>query len=376
MNRQDRIRGCMIGGAAGDALGYAVEFLPESVIFKKYGMGGIERYAKDPVSGLALISDDTQMSLFTADGLLTCEYRRLSCGAAGLPRMDVLNAYADWLMTQTVSCTPLYAEPAGRRKRRSWLMGIPDLYSRRAPGNTCLSALEHRDDYPVPDADYVRAGINSSKGCGGVMRTAPVALLYGDNVPVLSDPEAAQIAALTHGHPLGFLPSALLNRILSLIVFGDGNQDLRTVVHEALDSVCREFEGTEHLAALREIIEKAVLLSENDSNDLDNIHLLGEGWVAEETLAIAVFCSLRHEYEFAEGIIAAVNHNGDSDSTGAVTGNILGAINGYSGIEDMWKQDLELKDVILELADDLYRIRTGSTSASDPDLARKYGHAL
>ena len=75
--------------------------------------------------------------------------------------------------------------------------------------------------------------------------------------------------------------------------------------------------------------------------------------MAEETLAIALYCALRYEHDFSGGLIASVNHGGDSDSTGAVTGNILGAINGYDAIEDKWKTDLELSNVILEMADDL-----------------------
>ena len=54
-------------------------------------------------------------------------------------------------------------------------------------------------------------------------------------------------------------------------------------------------------------------------------------------------------------MIAAVNHGGDSDSTGAVTGNILGAAVGYEAIPQFFKEDLELHDVILHMADDLYR---------------------
>ena len=64
----DKFRGCMIGGAAGDALGYAVEFMPEQQIFSKHGENGITSYSF--VNDKALISDDTQMSLFTAAGLL------------------------------------------------------------------------------------------------------------------------------------------------------------------------------------------------------------------------------------------------------------------------------------------------------------------
>ena len=83
------------------------------------------------------------------------------------------------------------------------------------------------------------------------------------------------------------------------------------------------------------------------------IRELGEGWVAEETLAIAIFCALRYKHSFEQAICAAVNHGGDSDSTGAVAGNILGAYHGYSALPQKYIEKLELKDVILEIADDL-----------------------
>ena len=89
-------------------------------------------------------------------------------------------------------------------------------------------------------------------------------------------------------------------------------------------------------------------------SDLDAIHQLGEGWVAEETLAIAVFCALRYDNNFVKAIKCSVNHNGDSDSTGAVTGNILGAYIGYEAIPQKYKENLELLNVILTIADDLY----------------------
>ena len=89
------------------------------------------------------------------------------------------------------------------------------------------------------------------------------------------------------------------------------------------------------------------------ADDLENITALGGGWVAEETLAIAVYCSLRHVDDFSAALTAAVNHDGDSDSTGAVTGNIIGAWLGFDAIEGRWKTGLELYDVLMELADDL-----------------------
>ena len=124
------------------------------------------------------------------------------------------------------------------------------------------------------------------------------------------------------------------------------------------------------------MIDRAVALSENKKRDLDNIHQLGEGWVAEETLGIALYCSLRYQDDFSAGMIAAVNHKGDSDSTGAVTGNILGALVGYEAIDEKWKNNLELADVILEMADDLChgcQMSEGSFY-EDPDWIRKYIH--
>ena len=94
----DRIRGSLVGGAIGDALGYAVEFLQEDQIFRKYGCEGITEY--DLVNGKALISDDTQMTLFTANGILVGDTRLSMRGIGGDPKAYVPNAYLDWLKTQ------------------------------------------------------------------------------------------------------------------------------------------------------------------------------------------------------------------------------------------------------------------------------------
>ena len=105
--------------------------------------------------------------------------------------------------------------------------------------------------------------------------------------------------------------------------------------------------------------EKAIALSENGVSDVQNIEEgLGGGWVAEETLAIALYAVLAHFGDFEAALTAAVNHGGDSDSTGAVAGNILGAAVGYETLPGHYKERLELLDVILHVADDLYRGQT------------------
>ena len=123
---------------------------------------------------------------------------------------------------------------------------------------------------------------------------------------------------------------------------------------EALGSVAALFRDDPQIGDFVRLINYAVTLSENCERDLDNIHRLGEGWIGEEALAVAVYCCLRHTYDFSRCIITAVNHKGDSDSTGAIAGNILGAYLGYEAIEEKWKENLELSDVILGVADRLY----------------------
>ncbi len=347
----DAIRGCIFGGAVGDALGYPVEFYSEEEIFSRYGTQGITAYEKDFRSGKALLSDDTQMTLFTANGLLVGDTRGALRGVRGWPRYYVAKAYLDWLLTQQRSFRDVQDSQA---VRYSWLLDIPELYSRRAPGNTCLSALceekrgEHFDD-------YVKAKRNHSKGCGGIMRVAPIAVNYRTDIETL-DMEGAQLAAITHGHSLGYMPAAVLVHIINRIVFPPkgAQMSLKEIVLEARDTMNRIFAGDPNLPTLTEIIDRAVSLAESGSgDDLENIHQLGEGWVAEETLGISLYCALKYQHDFSAGIIAAVNHKGDSDSTGAVTGNILGALLGYEAIEEKWKKDLELSDVILEIAEDL-----------------------
>ena len=373
----DRIRGCLFGGAVGDALGYAVEFLDEEAISEQYGKDGIREYQISEKCGKALISDDTQMSLFTADGLLVADTKGKVAGIQVWPKSYVAMAYQDWLRTQEMSYEDFRkAMDSGEKKFHcvSWLSDVPELYSRRSPGNTCLSALNarKRDDFFAED--YTKATVNNSKGCGAVMRVAPLALVYHQMNMRRLDSESAQIAAITHGHSLGYMPASVLTHIINRIVFPKEELTLEEMIIEARNKAVEIFEGDEHIKELTDLIDLAMELAKNDAPDLENIHQLGEGWVAEETLAIAIYCALKYRDDFSKGVITAVNHNGDSDSTGAITGNIIGAIVGFENIEEKWKKNLELSDVILELADDLCTWATmdEQNKCDDPNWLKKY----
>ena len=344
MSIQDRIRGSLIGGAAGDALGYPVEFSSYEGIVRKYGKQGIISYEKNPETGLAEISDDTQMTLFTATGLMLGMTRGHLRGIMGPLESYCACAYTTWYKMQTGKPLDGY--------EYSWLRDVPEMGKDRAPGNTCMSAIGSWKDAPGQGIAN-----NHSKGCGGIMRVAPVALYLnrapkgkGDIKRV--DSLGADVAALTHGHPLGYMPAAALVHIINRIVYSDMN--VKDAVTDAITGVEELYRGKQYLDDMTSLMMLALELAGNSYSDHENIKLLGEGWVAEETLAIAIYCAVRYQDDFSKALAAAVNHGGDSDSTGAVTGNISGAYLGYELMDEKWKEDLECSDVILEIADDLY----------------------
>ena len=356
---KDRIRGSLMAGAAGDALGYTVEFMSRRSILSRYGANGITEFDLSP-EGKALVSDDTQMTLFTANGMLMGVTRGYMRGIGGQPEKYVAGAYLDWYYTQT-----------GKKKNGSphtWLRDLPELAQLRAPGNTCLSACES-----LLEGEKVH---NYSKGCGGIMRVAPMALLMagywsrGEKSYDIArmDEASAEIAAVTHKHPLAFLPSAMLTHLIYRLIRMEESEiksniaDIALETIDALDNIyVDKYAKDKHYLA--DLTRQAVSLAKGDKSDAENIRQLGEGWTGEEAWAIALYCAVRHIDSVEKAIIAAVNHDGDSDSTGAVCGNIMGAIYGYEAIKSQrlfcpqgkeFKQTLELSNIILALADDLY----------------------
>lgn len=341
---QNKIRGSITGGAIGDALGYPIEFVYSfNDICARYGKEGITDFDMsypwlESEEKKALFSDDTQMTLYTAEGLLEAERN----GKPIAP--TVCNAYLAW-----------YAHQAGRKVKISYqskLSEIEELNQNRAPGNTCLSALAAIHAGKEPQ--------NASKGCGGIMRVAPVGL-YGaahDWSPADTARLAGELAELTHLHPLSTYSSATLAVIVQLCASSEDTVDkemFKGIVDKSLKIVSDVY-GADAAAMdeFRKIVGNAMSLEDDPQSDWQIIEdRIGEGWVAEETLAIALFSTLRHIDDFTGCLISAVNHGGDSDSTGAVAGNIIGAILGDDAIPGKFKKEIQLRDLLLHASDDL-----------------------
>lgn len=340
MNHLTRCQGCLIGGAIGDALGYPIEFMSQESIFYQYGPDGLTDYVL--TNNIAQISDDTQMTLFTADAIICAKNKFPEQWLnEGVLIPYIFHCYQDWLLTQTED----YPLPDST-STYSNLVHIPELFARRAPGTTCMEALRGRQ------MGTITKPLNDSKGCGGVMRVAPLALaLYGQNVSFAQAALlGAKAAAITHGHELGYIPAAALTFLIAELLNGVSLEESVKHISPLLISL---FPMSENLNRLLMLMAEAQTLAHLNAPADKAFKLLGQGWVAEETLAIAVYCALKYSNDFEKGVLTAVNHSGDSDSTGSVTGQILGAYLGFEAIPQKYIQPLELKEVIIKYAADL-----------------------
>jgi ADP-ribosyl-[dinitrogen reductase] hydrolase len=331
---RDHFYGCLLGGAAGDALGAPVEFMSRDKIIAQFGDGGIRDMV--PVYGrIGAITDDTQMALFTAEGLLRAWVRQSSRGICHPPSV-IATAYLRWLHTQGMD------HPHHRHCLNGWLIQQKELFAQRAPGNTCLSALQ-----AIKTAgDRAR---NNSKGCGGVTRVAPVGMMMAGLT--LSDPTrksfslACDVAAITHGHPTGQLAAGAFAAIINQLLIG-------VSLVESIDAALLLLQEKPGHAETSGAIRQAIKFAVESPNSTDALRTIGMGWVADEALAIGLYCALC-AMDFEAGVILAVNHDGDSDSTGLIAGHLLGAIHGVSGIPQRWLEPLELRTVLEDVADDL-----------------------
>lgn len=203
--KQEFFSGCLFGGAIGDALGYTVEFMRLPEITDRFGESGITDLVLSKDADMALISDDTQMTLFTADGMIWAYLRCSERGIGSYAVSGTYQSYLRWLYTQTGNIKDKgWLEKQSHEKENDIIkydksiLEYNDLFAERAPGNSCLTALASGKMGSIEEP------VNNSKGCGGVMRVAPVGLFLHKE-PEYAFRIGAEIAAITHGHPTGYL---------------------------------------------------------------------------------------------------------------------------------------------------------------------------
>jgi ADP-ribosylglycohydrolase len=155
------------------------------------------------------------------------------------------------------------------------------------------------------------------------------------------------MAALTHGHANGYVAAGAMAVMVAALTAGSSIED---AVEAGRVAASGHPQGQE----VEQAIATAVNLAESGDPSPEKVELLGGGWVAEEALAMGVYVALVHPFEIDAAIRLAVNHSGDSDSTGSICGQLVGTALGVEAISDRWLKDLELADVIDRIATDLH----------------------
>lgn len=324
--------GCIVGGAIGDAFGAKIEAWSYEDIKKTFGELGLRNLLSR--NGIAKFTDDTQMTLFTIYALIRNKLQNKGVIEKNSCIEELKQAYLEWNFTQN--------QAFSKNTTNNLLLNEDLMYSKRFPGNTCLQATSS-----IENMGSIDKPSNDSMGNGAVMRSAPIGLVLSDN-PDFAFELATEAAALTHGHPIGYYSAGAFAYLIANLTQGN---DLNESIQATQKKLAKYGESGEEIAS---IIKKAVELTNYDLEDHEAISQLGKGFLAHESLAIAIYSSLKYQDNFKLGIISAVNHDGDSDTTGAIAGNILGAYMGIENIPSKYTTKIEGQYLIEKLTSDLY----------------------
>ena len=266
------------------------------------------------------------MTLFTAEGFLLA-----------LPNADpiptVHRAYRAWLQTQSGRFDPSRKVLEGR------LLALPEMWALRAPGNTCLSALRSGA------IGSMSQPLNDSKGCGGIMRAAPAGLLFE---PQVAFEMGCRLAALTHGHPTGYLSAGFFACLVSALLRGS---DLPAAIRLAqlllLGHTGREETAAAVQAALNWLPIPLSLPRPKPWNAWAVPGSVKKPWPSPSTAPWST-PPISAPPCFFRSTTPAI-----PTRTGAITGNLLGAALGMSAIPPEWIEPIELRAEIERLAVDI-----------------------
>ena len=351
---ESRIIGSLLGGACGDALGYPVEHKSYSRIVSTFGEKGLDHM--ETTDGVALITDDTQMTIYTAQGLLHA-YEK-GCDYAGTVQ-EVHKSYLRWISSLLHSdVASLYQNIYLKEElEENDLLKYNGIDKKMCRGGSTFAALLSGEVYSVryPAPEGVR--------CGTTMRSAPIGV-YCHKTPPLAFQLGRDCAALTHGHSSAYLSAGTMCMLIALLINGE---ELELAIDQCLQYLLTQLDGL----PLYNVLKKGVELSKHpQEHPLSDIKQIGLGWRADENLAIALYCCLRYRKNVKEALCACINHDGDSDSVAAVCGNILGAYVGKEGLPDEFVNVVQFADLLEDQAKKLFKYSSMYTNDNGLPLKR------
>ncbi|MEV4204055.1 ADP-ribosylglycohydrolase family protein [Nocardia salmonicida] len=346
------VHGCLLGGAIGDALGAPVETSTLQQIRDEHGHLGVGDNADH-----LRISEETQLTAFTVEALVRGSVRARAKGIGGATLGLLQQGMLVWLRGQVRDV------PDQPIALHSSLADHAELTEQRGVAVSVYTALreaaERRD--PTNPLGTRDRPINNSKGSGAVMRASPCGFGYaadrGGSALTAIFELGCDAAALTHGHPSGWLPAGTL---AALVYQASRGVDTMT----ALDRARAELASYPHHEETSAALEAAISLAARTSRpgrkpQPEDVEILGRGWIAPEALAIAVFAVLAAESVggpahiiVRNGLLLSVNHSGDSDATGSIAGSLLGARYGRPALPHRWSHTVDARPVLDRLATD------------------------
>ncbi|WP_280340187.1 ADP-ribosylglycohydrolase family protein [Nocardia neocaledoniensis] len=357
------VHGCLLGGALGDALGAPVEALSLHRIREIHGRDGVT-----DVDQLR-ISEETQLTAFTVEALIRGSVRARAKGIGGATMGLLQQGMLVWLRGQV-------AEVADQPVTLfSSLSGHPELIEQRGVANSVYTALRQAAARQAPTSPLGtrERPINNSKGSGAVMRAAPCGFGYAADRSGAATGTIFELgcdaAALTHGHPSGWLPAGTLAALIYRLARGDDTATALAHARTELGSYPDHEETSAALAAAATLAGR--LERERRAPEPEDIETLGAGWIGPEALAIAVFAVLAAENRggaphdiVRAGLLLSVNHSGDSDATGSLAGSLLGARYGHTALPHRWARTVDARSALDRLATD-YCTEFGLTPPRD-----------
>lgn len=333
---KEQFYGCLIGGAIGDAFGAPVKNMKYEQIQKMYGEQGITDLIATMEGPKATITDDTQLTLFTAEGLLRSIVRANQKGIFRTPKdtaMITFRAYLRWLYTQGLS-TPNW----NSKSYDGWLVKCKKLYGYKEPGITCITSLGKGV------MGTLERPLNDSKRCGTVIKIAPVGLIEVEE-DVFE--VASRIGVITHGHPQAYLSAGILATWIFYLIEG---YSLEESLEQAIAKL-KMYEGHEECL---EMINKAIELTKDSEPNADKLLNFGDGFMADDALAMAVYCTLSYPNDFESAVKLAINQSGNSNSVAAITGQVLGTYLGIDAIPNKLVESLEIRKELEQISEDIY----------------------
>lgn len=353
----DRFSGAIKGSILGDCYGYPLNSLDYEKICDRFEPLGALEMAVSKKSGNALFTDATQLSMFTAEGLLMA----MDASAHAEPEMCttyVFYAYQLWLYTQTKGVAGKeYAWLFDKRTNHfhSKLLKAKGIFKKRAVRPTNLEALARAKNNKF---GTIAAPVNENIDCDGVKRCACVGAFFAYNIE-LAFRMGCEIAAITHSHPDGYLPAGFYSAVIAGVI---GNLEVYQAIEKA-KTILQDYYGFENtLIAVNNAI---ALVADESFEPLAAVRRLGLGKTACEALSIAVFCSLLHAGNFKNAIQLAANQDGESSVCASITGGILGAYYGEKNLPNGWLKKMQYKNLFAVIIEDLYNVSVLETDMTD-----------